>query len=95
MGKVGERYEVRCEVCEVPKTRCTIEALLTVDERGQVLLPKELREKADIKAGDKLVAVTCSREGEVCCITLMPSRKLAESIRQFLGPFLKEIIEAQ
>jgi DNA-binding transcriptional regulator/RsmH inhibitor MraZ len=29
---------------------CRVEALVSVDERGQVVLPKELREKAGIKA---------------------------------------------
>ncbi|MDH5460211.1 MAG: AbrB/MazE/SpoVT family DNA-binding domain-containing protein, partial [Candidatus Bathyarchaeota archaeon] len=34
---------------------CKLEALVRVDERGQIVLPKDLREKAGIKAGDKLV----------------------------------------
>ena len=76
-----------------PKSRCSIEAVVTLDERGQVLLPKELREKAGMKPGDKFVVVACRKEGEICCITLISVEKMAESIRQFLGPFLKELIE--
>ena len=79
---------------EVTKTRCSVEAVMSLDERGQLLLPKELREKAGMKAGDKLVAVACSRGEEICCITLMPVEKLGESIRQFLGPLLKELVGA-
>lgn len=75
------------------RTRCAIEAVLTLDDRGQVLLPKDLREKLGLKAGDKLVAISCYKEGETCCITLIQAEKLAESVRQFLGPLLKELIE--
>jgi antitoxin PrlF len=32
--------------------------MVSVDERGQMVLPKDLREKANIKAGDKLAVVS-------------------------------------
>ena len=31
---------------------CKVQAVVSVDERGQMVLPKEIREKAGIKAGD-------------------------------------------
>ena len=34
---------------------CKVESIVGVDERGQMVLPKEIREKAKIGAGDKLV----------------------------------------
>jgi len=34
-----------------------VESLVGVVERGQMVLPKELRDRADIKAGDKLAVV--------------------------------------
>lgn len=36
---------------------CRVESLVGVVERGQMVLPKELRDRADIKAGDKLAVV--------------------------------------
>ena len=45
---------------------CRVEALVTVDDRGQMVLPKELRERAGIKAGDKLAVVGMESEGRVC-----------------------------
>ena len=42
---------------------CKVEALLTVDERGQMVLPKEIREKAEIHTGDKLALVNWKRTG--------------------------------
>ena len=40
------------------KSCCHVESLISVDERGQMVLPKELRDRANIKAGDKLVIVS-------------------------------------
>lgn len=33
---------------------CKVESVISIDERGQMVLPKETREKANIYAGDKL-----------------------------------------
>jgi len=41
-----------------------IEALISVDERGQMVLPKEIREKACIQAGDKLAIISWKRKGK-------------------------------
>jgi antitoxin PrlF len=49
---------------------CVIEALVTVDKRGQIVIPKELRGIADIHDGDKLVVITHTEEGEPCYIFL-------------------------
>jgi AbrB family looped-hinge helix DNA binding protein len=49
---------------------CAIQGIVTVDERGQMVLPKELRAKAGIKAGDKLAVTSWEKDGKVCCIAL-------------------------
>jgi len=71
---------------------CKIDALVTIDGRGQLVLPKELREKAGIKAGDKLAVISLEREGEVCCITLMKADDFAVTVKAMLGPIMKEIL---
>lgn len=71
---------------------CKVEALVSVDERGQMVLPKEVREKAGIKAGDKLALVSWMKGGEVCCMTLSKVDGLADMVRESLGPVLKEIL---
>ena len=71
---------------------CKLEALVRVDERGQIVLPKDLREKAGIKAGDKL-AIVASKKGEkVCCIMLMRAEDLTDSIRKTFGPLLEDLV---
>jgi AbrB family looped-hinge helix DNA binding protein len=71
---------------------CKVEALISVDERGQMVLPKEVREKAGIRAGDKLALVSWIKGGEICCMTLSKVDGLAEMVKESLGPVLKEIL---
>jgi antitoxin PrlF len=73
------------------KNSCKVEAVVSVDERGQMVLPKELRDRAHIRAGDKLAAVSCERDGEVCCISLIKVEELSATVKGFLGPIFKEL----
>lgn len=70
---------------------CKVEAILSVDERGQMVLPKELREKIGLRAGDKLAAISMEKDGEVCCITLISVEKLMGVVKGFLGPVMKDL----
>jgi len=76
------------------KTRasCKVESIMSVDERGQMVLPKELREKARIRAGDKFAVTSWEKNGEVCCITLIRVEDLVEMVKGQLGPIIKEIL---
>jgi len=71
---------------------CRVESMISVDERGQMVLPKELRDKANIKAGDKLALISWEKNGEICCITLIKSDYLAEKVKEFLGPVMKDVV---
>ena len=70
---------------------CHVDAVISVDERGQMVLPKDTREKADIKAGDKLALITWEKDGKICCISLIKVEGLTGMIKEMLGPMLKEI----
>jgi antitoxin PrlF len=59
-----------------------VESIVTIDERGQMVLPKDIREKAGIKAGDKLALVTLEKNGRVCCIHIMKADELAGKARE-------------
>ncbi len=71
---------------------CKVESVTTVDERGQMVLPKEIRDKAKIYPGDKLAIVNWEKDGEVCCISLIKVEKLAEMVKGMLGPVIKDIM---
>jgi antitoxin PrlF len=72
---------------------CKVEAVVGVDERGQMVLPKDLREKAGIKAGDKLAVVTMQKDGATCCLTLLKVDQLAGLVKDLLGPVMTEILK--
>lgn len=80
--------------CCGPETEacCRVEALVNVDERGQMVLPKELREKTGIRAGDKLALTTWEKDGRVCCITMTKVEELTDMVKAALGPVMKEIL---
>ena len=83
------------ECCSAPAAKgacgCKVESLISVDERGQMVLPKEIRDKAGIEAGDKLAVITWERDGEVCCISLIKAVHFAGMVKGLLGPMMKEI----
>ena len=74
------------------ETCCRVEALVNVDERGQMVLPKELREKAGIQPGNKLALTTWERNGQVCCITMTKVEELTDMVKAKLGPVMREIL---
>ena len=81
-GALGERMSC-----------CRVESLVSVDDRGQMVLPKEIRDKAKIRAGDKLAVVSWERDGEVCCISLVKTEAITGMVKDMLGPMMKEIIK--
>lgn len=72
---------------------CKVESVISVDDRGQMVLPKEIRDKAKIRAGDKLAVISWEKDGEVCCISLIKIEDLTEMVKDMLGPVMKEILQ--
>jgi len=72
---------------------CGVEAVVTVDARGQVVLPKDLRAAAGISAGDKLAVVSMTSQGRVCCLSLIKVEQLAGTVKDILGPVAREIAQ--
>ena len=74
---------------------CRIDAVVTMDAKGQIVLPKDLREKANIKPNEKLALVACEKNGEVCCITLVKAERLVGAVTKALGPLLKSLTKQE
>ena len=68
-----------------------VEALVGVDERGQMILPKELRDKADIHPGDKLAITALEKSGKICCLVMIKADDLTGLVTNMLGPMMQEI----
>jgi AbrB family looped-hinge helix DNA binding protein len=73
---------------------CKVESLISVDERGQMVLPKEMREKANIRPGDKLALVSWEKNGKICCITMIKADDFADMVKGLIGPMMKDMVEA-
>lgn len=78
--------------CDGSAGCCRVESMVTVDERGQMVLPKEIRERAGIMPGDKLVLVTWEDNNEVCCISLVKSDQIMEMVKKSLAPMAREML---
>ena len=80
-------------LCGAEDSCCKVEAVVSIDARGQIVLPKDVREKACIKAGDKLAVIAFESNGEVCCISLVKSDAFAETVKDMLGPMMSGLLQ--
>lgn len=80
-----------CSSVDKGLTCCKVESVISVDERGQMILPKEIREKANIRPGDKLALVSWGEDGSIQCISLIKAADFAEMVKGMLGPMMKDI----
>ena len=72
---------------------CKVEAVVSVDARGQILLPKDVRKKTGIEQGDKLMVISCEDENKVCCLTVIKVEESNELVKDMLGPILKGVFK--
>jgi len=73
-----------------PVTGYKVEAVLSVDDRGQMVLPKDIREKAGIKTGDKLALISWEKNASICCLALMKVENLSGMVKDVLGPLMHD-----
>jgi AbrB family looped-hinge helix DNA binding protein len=93
MGKTGKRGESGSCCPTTGIGRCRIESLASVDERGQLVLSKEIRDRAGIKGGDKLAVVSWEKGGKVCCLSLIRVEEFTGMVKDLLGPLMGEILK--
>ncbi len=91
MVKKGENGSC-CAPTDREISCCKVESVISVDDRGQMVLPKEIRDKANIRAGDKLAVISWEKDGEVCCISLIKAEDFTEMVKGLLAPMMKEVV---
>lgn len=74
---------------------CKVESLISVDERGQMVLPKDIRERAGIHAGDKLAIISGEKDGKICCLMLIKADEFGAMVKDLLGPLMQDIIAGE
>jgi AbrB family looped-hinge helix DNA binding protein len=72
---------------------CRVDAVVTIDSKGQIVLPKDLREEVGLRPDDKLAVIACEKEGKMCCIMMVKADELGKTVKVMLGPTLKEIFK--
>lgn len=82
------------KLCGTGGPCCNVEAVVSIDARGQIVLPKDIREKAELEPGDKLAVIAFESDGKVCCISLVKSNAFSDSVKGMLGPMMSEIMQA-
>jgi len=70
---------------------CKVDAVVTLDSKGQILLPKDIRKRAKLKPNDKLAIIGYERDGEICCIMVLKTERLGNAVNKALSPMLKEL----
>lgn len=84
-----------------------IEAIVSFDDRGQLVIPKDLRKKFNLKAGDKFALISCVQgvncceapatdnsccdNQDVCCFTLINTKQLKGMISAALHPMMSNM----
>ena len=91
----NETDESCCSPADAAAGCCKVEAIIGIDERGQMVLPKDLREKANIHAGDKLAVVSMQKGEESCCLTIFKVEELAGMVKGMLGPLMEEVFNKE
>ena len=77
------------------KECCKIDAIVSMDAKGQIVLPKDIREKAKIKPNDKLAVIGFERDGEVCCIIMLKADALESTVKNMLGPVFRNAFQTE
>lgn len=67
-----------------------VEAILTIDARGQALIPKDVREEAQMNVGDKFALISHNHEEKICCLYLIPVNDLSSKTTKLMHHILSE-----
>ena len=88
----GKKAE-SCVINADKSCNCRVESIVAIDERGQMVLPKEIREKAKIRPGDKLALLSLEKDGLVCCLSLIKVEVLEKMVKSNLGPVINKAFQ--
>lgn len=71
-----------------------IDAIVSLDERGQIVIPKNVRKTLNFNPGDKFALMSChDSKGMLCCITLLKTDQLKGMVQKVLSPVFSEIVD--
>ncbi len=68
---------------------CRVESVVSIDERGQLILPKEVRRKMGLLPGNKLMLVSLEKDGQVCCLALLRADLVEKEVSEMIIPLFQ------
>lgn len=77
------------------KECCKIDAIVSIDSKGQIVLPKDLRERAQFKPSDKLALIGFERNEGICCVMIVKVDMLANAVTKTLSPLLNAVTKQE
>ncbi len=69
---------------------CEVAAVVRVDERGQMVLPKDIRDRMGLAAGDKLALTAIGSGDTICCLVLVKADALVDGVRLMIRAVTEE-----
>ena len=72
---------------------CKIDAVVSIDAKGQVVLPKDLRERAQLNPNDKIAIIGVERDNKMCCLVMMKAEALGNTVKNMLGPIFEQALK--
>ena len=69
-------------------SNCKVEAVVTIDSKGQIVLPKKLRERVGFKQNEKIALVTFEKVGVISCVLMIKTEKISGAVTETLSTLL-------
>lgn len=69
---------------------CQVEAVVSIDSRGQIVIPKEVWKRANISDGDKPALVSWMNKDAVCCLALIRTDNLSSEVSGVMHTLFEE-----
>ena len=82
-----------CPSSEDEVSCCHVEGVVTIDAKGQIVLPKSLRKEMELKEKDKLIVVSMKDKGKITSISLIKSKAMDNMVKIMLKPVMETILE--
>ena len=78
------------DISDGHSSTCQVEAVLSIDSRGQIVIPKEVRKRAHIQDGDELALVSWLTRDEICCLALIRTCNLFSEVSGVMRSLLAD-----
>lgn len=75
------------------ESKFSVEAIVSCDDRGQLVLPKEVRKRLNIGSGEKLALLNISNNENEFFLTLIKATSLEDLIKNYMTPVVKDMIK--